>query len=216
VKPATSLTGEAVVGLLIAFLALPLVSQVFRWAFGINDAATIAARELLFFALAAALLYLMKREGWGLRSVGVGTAPIGRSLLRALLLTALCFLAIFAGMFINQALGLRFGSAGGQAALPVWATILIVLRSAVVEELFYRGYGIERLQKLAGPWVAALLPLTAFALAHYRQGAGGVLLTFLLGGVLTAAYLRYRDLVALMLAHFTINFLMNVVLPALG
>jgi membrane protease YdiL (CAAX protease family) len=34
------------------------------------------------------------------------------------------------------------------AKLPVWLVFIVVVRAGVVEELFYRGYAIERLQGL--------------------------------------------------------------------
>jgi hypothetical protein len=60
-----------------------------------------------------------------------------------------------------------------------------------------RGYAIERLQSLAGnKMLAALLPLTVFAVAHYRQGPGGIIAAFVLGGVFTVFYMKFRDLLA--------------------
>jgi membrane protease YdiL (CAAX protease family) len=45
----------------------------------------------------------------------------------------------------------HYGNGPGSAAfekLPLWLITVIVLRAGVVEELFYRGYAIERLQMI--------------------------------------------------------------------
>jgi phosphatidylinositol glycan class B len=66
------------------------------------------------------------------------------------------------------------------------------------------------------PITYALVPLLVFAAAHYRQGAGGIIAAFVLGGIFTAFYVRFRDLLANITAHFLGDFVLNVVLPLLG
>jgi membrane protease YdiL (CAAX protease family) len=61
--------------------------------------------------------------------------------------------------------------------------------------------------------LAGLVPLTIFALSHYRQGVGGIVATFVLGGILTLFYMKFRDLLANITAHFLGDFVLNVVLP---
>ena len=74
-------------------------------------------------------------------------------------------------------------------SLPYWCRFIIVLRAAVVEEILFRGYGIERLQELTGNrFVAGALTLAAFTMAHLSYwgwtqlliaGAAGLFLTIL-------------------------------------
>ena len=61
--------------------------------------------------------------------------------------------------------------------------------------------------------MAGLVPLTIFAVSHYRQGVGGIVAEFVLGGILTAFYMKFRDLLANITAHFLADFVLNVVLP---
>ncbi|HXA09235.1 MAG TPA: CPBP family intramembrane glutamic endopeptidase [Chthoniobacterales bacterium] len=83
----------------------------------------------------------------------------------------------------------------------------------VVEELFYRGYAIERLQSLGlNRWVAGIIPLLIFAFGHGTNGWANVVLALALGALLTVFYLWRRDLVANMVGHFTID-LLSVLLP---
>jgi membrane protease YdiL (CAAX protease family) len=49
--------------------------------------------------------------------------------------------------------------------------------------------------------------------SHYRQGVGGIVAVFVVGGILTVAYMKFRDLVANITAHFLGDFVLNVVLP---
>jgi len=84
-----------------------------------------------------------------------------------------------------------------------------------VEEFFYRGYAIDRLQKIGAGRIASwLIPLLIFSIAHWTGGAANVLIAFVLGGILTAFYQWRRDLLANIFGHFLIDFIANI-LPAL-
>lgn len=50
--------------------------------------------------------------------------------------------------------------------MPLWFRIFLILRAAVFEEIYYRGFMIERLTELTRlRWAAALISLVAFTLA---------------------------------------------------
>jgi uncharacterized protein len=101
------------------------------------------------------------------------------------------------------------------AKLPLWLVFFIVIRAGVVEELFYRGYAIERLQAVGlNEYLAATIPLFIFSLGHWRGGWANVVIAFALGAVLSASYLWRRDLIANMIGHFAVDFL-GVILPRL-
>ncbi len=90
--------------------------------------------------------------------------------------------------------------------LPLWVFVVIVLRAGIVEELFYRGYAIERLRALgAGRFASAAIPLLLFALGHFAGAWVDVLQPLVLGGILTAFYLWRRDLVANIIAHTLVD-----------
>ena len=111
-----------------------------------------------------------------------------------------------------------YGHGPGSAAfekLPLWLVTLIVLRAGVVEELFYRGYAIERLQALGlGRFWSAAIPLVIFAFAHWTGGWANILIALALGVILSGFYLWRRDLIANMIGHFLVDFVANV-LPKL-
>ena len=88
-------------------------------------------------------------------------------------------------------------------ATPTWFRVMLVLRAAVFEEIFYRGFMIERLTELSGSrLLAALISLLAFTLAHLNGwGAPHLMIAGFGGVVLTALYLLRRDLASNMVAH---------------
>ena len=94
----------------------------------------------------------------------------------------------------------HYGNGPGSAAfekLPLWLITAIVFRAGVVEELFYRGYAIERLQLVGlGRFWSVAIPLVIFSLGHWSGGAANILIAFAAGLILTGFYLWRRDLVA--------------------
>lgn len=204
-------------GLAIALLATPAIVISFRAINGENRSDLQAAlREVFIFIMVAVLLWVIKaREELPLSSVGLRADRWGRSLLRGGVL-ALLMLAATVGLFvILDKFGIRLGGDDANRFHPsLWVTVLSMFRAGIAEELFYRGYAIERIQSLTGnAWVAALVPLTIFAAAHYRQGIGGIIATFVLGGVATLFYSRFRDLIANMTGHTLTDLVLNVGLP---
>jgi CAAX protease family protein len=71
--------------------------------------------------------------------------------------------------------------------LGVW--IALSLSAGFCEEFIFRGYIIWALRPALGLWGAAAVSLVAFAVAHAYQGARGVLLVGIVGGVLTLVVL---------------------------
>jgi membrane protease YdiL (CAAX protease family) len=98
--------------------------------------------------------------------------------------------------------------------LPIWVTFIVVVRAGVVEELFYRGYSIERLEGLGfGRFASLVIPLLIFSAAHWSGGGTNILMALVLGTILTAFYQWRRDLVSNIFGHFLLDFMANV-LPA--
>jgi membrane protease YdiL (CAAX protease family) len=214
----TSARRWTLVGLAIALLGIPAVVGLTRL-LGTDPPTEdlVVVRELSIFALAGLLLWIVRaKEGLSLASIGLSFDRPARSLGRGILLTLACFAVVVATLAVFSVFDVRYGDGPGIArAWPL--TLLTVVRAGLVEELFYRGFAIERLEALSGSkWLAAGLALAAFAAFHYRQGPAGVVLALILGGVLTAFYLWKRDLLAAIVAHFLVDFIPNVALPAVS
>ena len=80
-------------------------------------------------------------------------------------------------------------------ALPTWLLLVVIIVAKFIEELFCRGYAIERRQSLTGSLIlAAGVPLFMFAVSHYRQGSAGIIVALLTGAVLTAVYIYKGNL----------------------
>ncbi len=89
-------------------------------------------------------------------------------------------------------------------ARPYWYRLLLVLRAAVVEEILFRGYMIEKVRQLTGSTLLAVtVSVVAFTFVHLR-GWGLVQLIPVFGGgvILALLYVWKRDLPSNMLAHF--------------
>src|SRR5437773_2908560 len=207
---ATKISSATLVGLLISLFAMVVIRYAFAFFVPEITFASAILKETLIWASAAALLVIIRRgERLSLRSIGLGTCRWWKSIAWGLVIAI-----VSAGVVGGLAYLTGYGHGPGSAAfekLPLWLITLIVLRAGVVEELFYRGYAIERLQAVGlKPAWAAGIPLVIFALGHWTGGAANILIALVLGAILSAFYLWRRDLVANMIGHGTVDFVANV------
>lgn len=202
------------IGLFLSLFGMLLVRQVARAIWAPDDFTGIIVREAGMWLVALALLLIVTRlEKLPLRSIGIGTARWGWSILWGIGITVVCLVAAVILVALTGYTGGELGNILGR--LPLWLVTLIVARAGVVEELCYRGYAIERLRALGLPsWLAAALPLVVFGLGHWTGGWANIVIALVLGGILAAVYLWRRDLVANMIGHFLVDFTGNV-LPRL-
>jgi CAAX protease family protein len=199
------------VGLFFSLFGMLVIRQVIRLISPAAGVVAVTVREAIFLASAGALLLLVTRlEKLPLTSVGLGTSRWWKSVGWGLAISAIC-----AGLALGLIHLTGFGKGPAAAALgrlPLWLVTVVVFRAGIVEELFYRGYAIERLRSLGlGRWASAIIPLAIFSVGHWTGGAANILVAAVLGGVLTVFYLWRRDLVANILAHVLVDFVGNVV-----
>lgn len=194
---------------LLGFVALRLAFQ----AFGTSTSVTAGLwKELAIWMIAAVLLVVVRfGERLPLSSIGLGAAPWRQSVRYGCILAGFCgvtawFVILFTG----------YGHGPGSAEfnkIPIWFETLVVIRSGIVEELFFRGYAIERLEAIGcGRVLSAAIPLAIFAATHWTGGIPNVIVALVLGAVLTLFYLWRRDLAANMIGHGLSDFL-GLVLP---
>ncbi len=198
------------VGLFLSLLVMLLVRQAVSYFWPTLTFTAAIWKETLLWVSAITLLFIIRRgERLPLTSIGLGTSRWWKSILWGLVIAVA---SAAAGGVLAALTG--YGHGPGSAAfekLPLWLITLIVLRAGVVEELFYRGYAIERLQAVGlKPVWAAGIPLVIFALGHWTGGAANILIALVLGAILSAFYLWRRDLVANMIGHGTVDFVANV------
>jgi membrane protease YdiL (CAAX protease family) len=214
VAPAAKANAATWIGLFIALFGVLIV----RWAVALfwpalSFTATLWKETLIWLCVIALLVVMRRGEGRTLRSIHLGTAPWKSSILWGVILAVVCMIVGGVVATLTHFKGGELGAA--LARLPLWLTLLVVVRAGVVEELFYRGYAIERLQLLGlNRYWAGAIPLLIFGFAHLTNGWANVALALALGVVLTAVYLWRRDLVANIIGHFLVDFI-SVVLPRL-
>jgi CAAX protease family protein len=215
-KPAaaTKISRATWVGLCLSLFAMVVIRYAFVFLVPEITFGSAILKETLIWASAAALLVIIRRgEHLPLRSVGLGTARWWMSILWGLIIAVVSAAAV-SGLAYLTSYGHGPGSAAFEA-LPLWLITLIVFRAGVVEELFYRGYAIERLQILGlGRFWSVTIPLVIFSLGHWSGGAANVVIALAAGAILTGFYLWRRDLVANMVGHGLVDFVANV-LPRL-
>jgi uncharacterized protein len=206
-------------GLALALFGVPLlifILQLNAPAFYTNQ--FVITKELSIFALTGILLLLItKGEKLGLDSIGLHNRDWGKSILWGLIGTVIAIAALAILLFIFPKVGIKFGEGGESDRyknVSLWVMTLMVLRAGIVEEICYRGYVIERLEKMTGNWfIYFLLPLILFGVFHYKQGIGGIIIAFVAGAILAVLYIKRRDLKANIITHFLVDFLPNVLLP---
>jgi membrane protease YdiL (CAAX protease family) len=201
-------------GLAIALFAMVAIRQVFVFFVPEITFASAVLKEVLIWVSALALIVIIRRgEHLSLRSIGLGTARWWKSIFWGFII------AIVSAVVVGALAALTgYGHGPGSAAfekLPLWLITAIVFRAGVVEELFYRGYAIERLQMVGvGRLWSVAIPLVIFSLGHWSGGSANILIAFAAGLILTGFYLWRRDLIANMIGHGLVDFVANV-LPSL-
>jgi len=198
-------------GLFVSLFATLLVRQSVSYFWPTLTFAAAIWKETLIWASAAALLVIIRRgEHLPLRSIGLGAARWWMSISWGLVI-AVISAAVVGGLVYLTGYGHGPGSAAFEA-LPLWLITLIVFRAGVVEELFYRGYAIERLRMVGfGRFWSITIPLVIFSLGHWSGGAANIFIALAAGAILTGFYLWHRDLVANMIGHGMVDFVANVV-----
>lgn len=208
IKPIT------ILGIALSYCSISVVNFLFKtYQDGpLNNPQVILKESIILTLVGLLLLLVVKGEKQSLSSIGLYWGHWKSTIRIALMILVCTFSAIIAGIFIAQSLGWRFGESQAFNQLSLWVVTLITIRAGVAEEVFMRGYLLERLGLIfKNKWVVAALSLIPFALLHYPgQGWAGVLVSFNAGAVLTAFYFWKRDLKANIIAHFLIDFIANV------
>lgn len=198
-------------GLFVSLFAMVVIRQAFVFFVPEITFAAAILKETLIWASAAALLVIIRRgERLPFRSIGLGICRWWKSMAWGFVI-AVVSAAVAGGLAYLTGYGHGPGSAAFEK-LPLWLITLIVIRAGVVEELFYRGYAIERLRLVGlGRFWSVIIPLVIFSLGHWSGGIANILIAFAAGALLTGFYLWRRDLVANMIGHGLVDFVANVV-----
>ena len=194
-------------GLLIALI--PPFVPLGKWIAPGQAIIALLTREALWWTYAGIVIaWLLLVERKSLASIGF-RGPTWRTFVFALLAAAvLTALLILEFTFINPLLHLSDAEAVNVRAqimkTPYWYRVLMVLRAAVVEEILFRAYLMEKVHELSGSGLAAIVvSVIAFTLVHL-SGWGVVHLVPVFGAAIVFALLyRFRrDTPSNIIAHF--------------
>ena len=162
----------------------------------------IAVEWLVLLALLA--YWLPRVEGRGLSSIGLGRFR-WRYVWLGALVYLLATLAMMASGFVLQSIGLQT-IRSLQPMIKEYRALTLLglfLTGTFVEEVFYRGYLVERVTSLTGHrWLAALLSWLAFTGVHLRfVGLGPALDVSVLSAALVLLYLKERSIWPCVVVH---------------
>lgn len=121
----------------------------------------------------------------------------------------LAFVAVAASI-ITALGGYSFSSADVDVLAVVVPVAAFTCGAAVTEEVMFRGFALQALERMLGSWVALLITALLFGLAHYfNPGAtlwSAVAIGIEAGVLLGAAFLWRRNLWFVIGLHFAWNF----------
>ena len=195
-------------GLLLAY-ALPELGLGGRIVAGQGVIPTLL-RESLWWLYAALLLgYVLRLERRPLSSIGF-RRPTWKTVVYGLLAAVVMVATVVLSYnVIFPLLGLQMNQGAVEKITnnPKWVQVLIFARAAVVEEILYRGYPMERIEELTGSkWAAMLVAAAVFTLVHLAGWGGAQLIVVGFGAVILGLlYLWRRDLICNMIAHFVVD-----------
>ncbi len=206
------------IGLFISYFSIILIGLFYKTINGgsLGNIMTIIREITTLLTVGILIWIILKKEQLPLSSIGLIKNNWKNTIIWTLITLVFCLAGIFISLFIIQSLGWEFGKDNHSIKLSPWATAIVCLRAGIAEEVFFRGYIYERFQfLLKKKWIAVALSLIPFSLFHYSQGLSGILMAFIIGGILTGMYLWKRNLKVNIIAHFLIDFIPNVLLSAI-
>jgi len=198
---------KALIGLLV-FLSIPFLLKLMPLTYMLGE----LAFWLLLLVMILWIYFVEKRT---IASIGWKKLTI-KSIFVAIGLGLVLFIVFGIATTVIQAIGLELNQEVAEMisgkSIPV--LFLLVLRAAVVEEVLYRGYAFERINELTkSKWIAALVPVIIFMLAHLSWGVGHLVFVFFAGGLFMLVYISKRNLGLVMIAHFVTDVIAMLVLP---
>ena len=189
-----------------------------------EDRLTLYASTIAFQWIASGLVL------WRAAAHGISTAQLGLGVPRPQTTLALA-IGLVALVLLNQIVGLKklaTQPAANQGLVPQLAQKLfpqdqverlaffgLVVTVAVCEEIIYRGFVQHVIQNLsAGSVYAAVLGSAIFfAFAHLYQGKRGLISTFTVGILFSAATAATLSLIPSIAAHFVADFTAGILAP---
>ena len=206
-------------GLVLALIASPLLMAFFRW-LRFNQFSPIPRTTLWVAAVVVLVIAATNTGAW---RMAMGLAwPTWQTVALATFAAAMLFLAFGAYQYL-QGKYKFFTVSPTQVDLqrtllrsPFGHRLFVVATAAVTEEVLYRGYAIGVGQHLLGSiWLACLLSVAVFTLAHFRWGLAHLIPVFLATLVITLLFAFTGNLLACIIVHAILDGLGILVGPVI-
>lgn len=198
---------QILVGLILTIVVGSLPFPI--WDNEFADTAHLVGNEFIYWTLVAATLaYVIGVERKTLCSIGFrkpalrdGLAALAVAVATVAGLAAIYFV-LFPALHVNEDQQID-----KLMSTPAWWLAISVVRAGVSEEVLFRGYAVERLLELSGSkWVAFIVPLVPFTLAHVGPWGWSHAIVAAFGGAMLAGlYLWRRNLWVSIFAHCLID-----------
>ena len=204
-------------GLLVALVAMPILSALFKWLH--FDPLSPAPRFYLWVAAVVALVIATATTKDWYADFGLGW-PTSSSTGLAVLAAGTMFAVFGVIQYFQRKLGNHSSKQREQYTnilrLPFNHRLFLVVTAAVTEEVLYRGYAIGVGEHLIGSmWLACVLSVVAFTLAHIRWGVAHLLPVFISALVLTLLYAFTHNLWVCIIAHAIVDGAGFLLVPAI-
>lgn len=176
--------------------------------------------RLTIWAVALAVLLISARNVEAWRAHFGLEWPTWQALGLAILAAAILFIVLGAYGSLRS----KFGGASPEQLelqrklldLPFNHRCLVVVTAAVTEEVLYRGYAIGVGQLLLGSiWLACLLSVAVFTLAHFRWGFAHLVPVLLCTLAITILFVVTQNLFACIIVHAILDGVGVLVMPAI-
>lgn len=171
------------------------------------------AYQLLNIALALVpvllVAHLLRRNGGGLRGIGLDASEPRRDLLRGAALAAVVGGTGLVFYLVSYRLGLSVRIAAA-STIDVWWTVPLLLLqaayNALLEEVIVLGYLLRRLDQLrVPPRVAIAISALLRGSYHLYQGFGGFVGNVVMGVLFGYLFRRWGRCMPMVVAHFLID-----------
>ena len=206
-----------ITGLLYVFLIPPIVICSFQALSPmlLTNSFVLIRESSLLGLTGILLLLIVKGEKLGLESIGLHNKHWGKSILLSFVIMIATIAVVLVCLTLFKLVGITYGKSDGKYAhVSLWVMTFMMIRAGFFEEIFYRGYMMERLNTISKNWlVYFLLPSIIFGLMHYQQGIGGIIIATAGGLVVSYFYWKKRDLKANIIAHIMVDLIPNIIIP---
>lgn len=145
-----------------------------------------------------------------IEAIRLKTKNVDMALVYGILTAAITFGVIIAFGVILSLLGFDLENASNiqdiEQIFSVPATLILITFQPITEEIFYRGFLLEKIEKISSAPVAIIITSILFGLAHLTTGnVYPALLTAVAGGIFAVLVIKTKNLTSAIIAHIIFN-----------